>query len=136
MAHSVYAQEVGTWLDSLSDWQYWATFTYRYSPSLPAIRRSMGWFASEISPNLMFWGSESGACTGRNHVHALLSLDEGANPSPKQAREIWEVAFRRFGRSHVDIFNPRLGAAHYVGKYVSKTMSDWDLIDRYHGFHH
>ena len=96
-------------------------------------------FDEEISPSLMFWGSESGACTGRNHVHALLYFDENRismpllGEVPISATGIWLKAFRRFGRSHVDAFNPELGASHYISKYVSKGISDWDLITNDHG---
>ena len=139
MAHSAYATEVGNWLDTLAPWNFWCTFTYRYPPSLPAVRRSMCRFNEEISPSLMFWGSESGACTGRNHVHALLYFDENRismplfGAVPISSRAIWSKAFKRFGRSHVDVFDPERGASHYVAKYVSKRLSDWDLITNAHG---
>ena len=135
MAHSAYATEVGNWLDTLAPWNFWCTFTYRYPPSLPAVRRSMCRFNEEISPSLMFWGSESGACTGRNHVHALLYFDENRismpllGEVPISAYGLWSKAFKRFGRSHVDVFDRKLGASHYVSKYVSKRLSDFDLID-------
>lgn len=134
-----YTKEVGEWLDGVSPWTFWATFTYRNSPSLPSVRRSMSRFNEEISPSLMFWGSESGACTGRNHVHALLYFDENRismplfGAVPISSRAIWSKAFKRFGRSHVDVFDPERGASHYVAKYVSKRLSDWDLITNAHG---
>ncbi len=139
MAHSTYATEVGNWLDTLAPWNFWCTFTYRYPPSLPAVRRSMCRFDEEVSPSLMFWGSESGACTGRNHVHALLYFDDNRlsmplfGAVPISARAIWAKGFKRFGRSHVDTFDPERGASHYVSKYVSKRISDWDLIGDING---
>ena len=119
-----YAEEVGNWLDTLAPWDFWATFTYRYPPSLPAVRRSIERFSAEVSPSLMFWGSESGACTGRNHVHALLHFGKPdlGFVAPVSAHALWSVAFRRFGRSHVDAFEPERGASHYVAKYVSKQI--------------
>lgn len=133
-----YADQVGDWLDGVCSWTFWGTFTYRNSPSLPSVRRSMSRFDEEISPSLMFWGSESGACTGRNHVHALLYFDENRISTPLygavpiSAHGLWSVAFKRFGRSHVDAFDQKLGASHYVAKYVSKRLSDWDLITNDH----
>jgi len=134
MAHSTYATEVGNWLDSLAPWTFWCTFTFRYSPSLPSVRRSMEKFNVDVSPTLFFWGSESGACTGRNHVHALLYFDSQRLHSPLfgelpiSSRAIWQKAFNRFGRSHVDEFEAEKGASHYVSKYVSKQISDWDIL--------
>ena len=135
-----YAEEVGAWLDGISPWTFWCTFTFRYPPSLPAVRRSMSRFDEEISPSLMFWGSESGACTARNHVHALLYFDDNRismpllGAVPVSAHGLWSIAFKRFGRSHVDAFDRKLGASHYVSKYVSKRLSDWDLITNHHDF--
>jgi len=130
-----YQKKVGDWLDSMAPWDFWFTITFRYPPSLPTVRRSMGRFAGSLSPTLMFWGSESGPCTGRNHVHGLLYFDENRismpllGAVPISAKGIWTKAFRAYGRTHVNAFDPERGAAHYVGKYVTKRLTDFDILN-------
>lgn len=126
-----YATHVGQWLDGVAEWDYWLTITFRYAPSLPSVRRSMERFSDQVNPSLFFWGSESGPCTGRNHVHGLLHFDQSKLNFPPTPSAVWNVAFQRFGRTHVDKFDPQKGATHYVAKYVSKTISDWDVITRH-----
>lgn len=133
MADSQYAQEVGDWLDTLAPWTFWFTFTYRYAPSLPTVRRTMSRWTADVKPSLVFWGSESGPCTGRNHVHGLLYFDPDRLNEPLlgavaiRPAALWKSAFLRFGRSAVDTFDPEKGATHYVSKYVTKRLSDFDL---------
>lgn len=145
-----YATALGEWLDTYK-WHYWATFTYRphssesnYSPlqttlgfkspsektspssvlapSTATWRRGLSKWARRTNPDLMFWGTESGPKTGRVHAHALLHFPQERNPA-----ELWALAFQMFGRSHIDRFDPELGAVGYVTKYVTKELADFDL---------
>lgn len=43
------------------------------------------------------------------------------------AETMWTLGYRMFGRTLIEPFNPDLGAAHYVSKYVTKRLADFDL---------
>ncbi len=55
-------------------------------------------------------------------------------------RRIWDPINRKhktvytgkktLGRTHVDRYDPKRGAAYYVGKYVTKELNDYDLWTR------
>lgn len=155
-------QGLTEYADGLSgyNWSHWATFTWRprkeladngadrlvrkydgvKSPrtvsldqvdpiSMPAIRRAMGRWCYRIKPSAIWWATEPGGRFGRHHIHALMHLTERA-----QDREPWLLAFRWFGRSEVEAYDSDKGAAHYVSKYVTKELSDFDFWTRRHGY--
>jgi len=84
-----------------------------------------------------FWALERHK-SGQVHAHALVQFvdvygqrfDETDDVN-NLATNMWEVLFRRFGRSQVLPFDPKLGAAYYVTKYCTKGVSlgntDWDI---------
>lgn len=147
-----YAEQLGTWLDTYN-WEYWATFTLSprrlagsrwaqrlqqlgyapssrdleearsHSPSVPQVRRALSAWSRTTKPERVFWGTEPGKINGRIHAHALLDF-KGKWPNPTA---LWEEAFRTMGRSQIDRFEPEKGASHYVSKYVTKRLSDFDL---------
>jgi hypothetical protein len=44
-----------------------------------------------------------------------------------QARELWRYCYDKWGRSHVDVYEPSVGASGYVAKYVSKEITEWGI---------
>jgi hypothetical protein len=131
--------EYGAWLSDLDEWDAWFTFTWRdrvttrsnsgrYAMndrldniSLPAVRRAMIRWSREVQPASIFWATESGSINQRNHVHGLIKFDNRSDTAGA-----WKLAYRWFGRSEIDPYDPLLGAGHYVGKYVSKGLTDHD----------
>ena len=67
----------------------------------------IGWMVAE----------EFGRLGGRYHCHALMVGVSGLR------REFWwHEAFRRFGRTRIEPFDPRRGAAFYAAKYAGKAL--------------
>ncbi len=150
-----YSAELGMWLGSF-EWTHWATFTSRpivrqvakrtgryvpvisdqdsissqtrlfksSAPTLRMYRRGMTNYARRISPVRMYWGTEAGKVTGRIHCHSLICLPE---TTAETEESLWRLGFRMFGRTHVEKYEPDKGAHHYIGKYVTKTLADYDL---------
>ena len=85
-----------------------------------------------------FVGSETGGHLHREHLHGLLFIppDEGQRDlwgdvwpiREKYLRKrAWEWWFKHYGRALILPFDPGKGATHYVTKYVTKALSDWDI---------
>lgn len=133
----------GKWLEDY-DWSHWCTLTFRrYEPrSAPGLaapkpfkprpgpppdyaHRSFDRFARRLANKAVqrvwwFRGDELGPQLGRLHLHALVGGTEGL--LPETLRSCWREGF-----SFIDIYDPELGAAHYLTKYVSKDLADYDL---------
>ncbi|KKL48265.1 hypothetical protein LCGC14_2327250 [marine sediment metagenome] len=71
-------------------------------------------------PVWWFRGDELGERLGRLHLHALLG-GTGGLLEASLSRE-WRVGF-----SLVKRYDPALGAAHYVTKYATKGLADYDV---------
>lgn len=62
---------------------------------------------------------EFGKVGGRFHCHGLAS---GVGHLRRDFW--WQEAFRRFGRTQIEPFDPKRGAAFYAAKYASKTLGE------------
>lgn len=127
------------------DWDHWATLTFRpYAPPpedpqlgpssgpreypgpLPDYaRRAFERYVSELSRRARcglawFRGDEFGARFGRLHHHALIQGTAGL--TSKTLRSCW-----RDGFSVVESYDPELGASHYIAKYVTKSLGEYEL---------
>lgn len=69
---------------------------------------------------MIFWVAEKFELREGYHLHALMRTDVSGTA-------IWQWWFRRFGRAEVRDFDPKLGAAGYVAKYVTKQLADYDV---------
>jgi hypothetical protein len=80
-------------------------------------------------PLVWFYATEYGRL-GRLHVHAL-TLNTGVLPLARLGGE-WFQPEGTGARGYARIFpyDPRLGAAHYVSKYITKDLADYDISDR------
>lgn len=131
----------GEMLDG-QDWNFWFTATFRPDfglPTsryvvedrdrglldLPACRRQAVRMYRRIRPDRFFFGTESGCVNGRNHLHGLIAWERYPNWTE---RDIFNYLFDNFGRAQVDRYDPALGACHYVSKYVSKDLADFDIF--------
>ena len=153
-SQSAYSDALGKWLSGY-EWTHWATFTSRpildtatgnigasnlanpldstytrtnafksSEPSRRMYRRGLAKWAKRIGPEMIFWGTEAGPETGRIHCHALLKL---SSTSMETNRSMWMLGYRMFGRTYIEDYDPELGAAGYIAKYVTKRLADYDL---------
>ena len=114
----------GDWLDG-QPWDHYVTLTFK-KESGPDVAKSR--FARWIRrleqeaqlPLLWFVGFENGKQLGRLHLHALVG-NTRALPVSTMA-ELWQ-----HGWSRIMPYRPTLGAAHYVTKYVTKELLDYDI---------
>ena len=135
-------EDLGRWLDTLTDWDAWATLTFRTPSPEGAARRIPGWPGSGPSPDRAAYhyrswitGLGRGAPTptfyavekgrgGRVHLHALLGLGDGS----VTRKSLWRSWFTRYGRCQLQRFDPALGATHYITKYLTKSPEHWDIV--------
>lgn len=68
---------------------------------------NVGWVLAE----------EFGRAGGRWHAHGMVSGVDALN-----RRFWWSEAFRRFGRTRIEPFDPERGAAFYAAKYAAKQL--------------
>ncbi len=129
------------------DWDHWLTLTFapprpphlggpvRLGPARPGperpgpppdyAHREFGRFVQRLEdcgsePVWWFRGDELGERLGRLHLHALLG-GTGGLLDASLARE-WRAGF-----SLVKRYDPALGAVHYLTKYATKGLADYDV---------
>jgi hypothetical protein len=112
------------------DWSHWCTFTTRREMTLRGARR----FAKNIAldfcmPTILcnetrfLWAAEPFDVKDGYHIHALIDVPK----TWKGLKQIETSKRQRYGVSHFEAYDKRLGANHYIGKYISKELSDWDF---------
>lgn len=132
----------GPWLDALQyrnqdpsgelvkPWHYWGTLTFRKERSRRSVRRAIEGHLARCNVSLAFWGIEAGKVSGRLHGHALYHFDRQIPPQAQSIWEDWWTVDGARGRAHIDQFEQEKGATHYVSKYVTKKLSDYDIQGR------
>ena len=123
----------GRWL-SRQRWTWYVTLTFRRPCRRDTLRyvRSLLQYLAEyawrhpLEPATSYtveaWAGEEYHQDGeRLHVHCLIRYPLDAYPP--QRRTIWRWWWRAYGRSRVTAYDPRYGAAYYVGKYVLKDLA-------------
>jgi len=126
-------QAFGQWLDGITDWEWYATLTFRdpADPARPDWTR-IGWKAAQ---------------TALNRFHHDLVMESDANPSwvavmemqrrgvphwhmlvanvPDQRRMDWvDWWWDNFGIARILPYQAELGARYYLGKYLMKGQAD------------
>jgi hypothetical protein len=113
--------------DLVKPWHYWGTLTFREERSRSSIRRHIQGHLARCGVSRAFWGVEAGKVSGRLHGHALYHFDRQIPPQAKSIWEDWWTVEGARGRAHVDQFEQEKGATHYVSKYVTKDLADYDV---------
>lgn len=116
-------QQYGDWIEELAEWDYWTTLTFRDEFSISSARRAGEHFMKAVNPSTAWWAIENGTIGGRTHIHSLMAFGHDR----PDASHIWHRWYKRHGRAEVDRFDKKRGAAHYVGKYVTKELADYDV---------
>lgn len=115
-----------------NDWNWWCTFTLPRELTLPGARRLADTVARDFcAPNVgpgcqetaILWAAEPFDCKEGFHIHAVLKN----TLTFKGMRDALNKVPGRYGRCKFEPYNPKLGAGHYLGKYVGKILSDWDI---------
>jgi hypothetical protein len=132
------SKQYGAWLGSHQDWTYWVTLTTRYELTLQSARRLTDKFYKEIAragDSRIFWAAEPFDTKEGHHVHAMLKVSELLPFS--YVINSWQVATgnrrmekKKWNRIDCQKYNPKLGAAHYCGKYITKNLSDYDYLGK------
>lgn len=113
------------------EWNIWATFTTQYNLSLPSCRRAISRYFQRLHEwdSAICWVAESFDLKDGQHAHAVVKSDVPYDVH----RELWNLVtnakeYRDMGfRTHFQKYNPKLGASHYLGKYMDKKHNDWDI---------
>lgn len=76
----------------------------------------------------LLWASEPFDTKEGFHTHAMLKTFGDI----QWVAKAWQIASAgaKYGKNNrIDIqrYNPKLGANFYVGKYIGKRLSDWDI---------
>jgi len=133
-------QEMGNWLGELAPWDAFVTWTFeRIVTAHGAMfwaKRHLRWLEKAAEqPVYGFVGAERGKTGGLIHLHGLLGNVKHMNffCGQRFARgqfgnkcclvHAWPCGYAR-----VFPYNPQLGAMHYVSKYSTKDLAEWDLF--------
>ena len=131
------------WLESM-DWDFYCTFTTNYELTLKSARRIMGRLHKKLEDNYsstrFFWVAEPFDCKEGFHTHGLLYFDDrnyqntsvtdGRSLDFELLRKSWLKVNPSTANSYAKLerFVPSRGASSYVGKYMNKHRSDYDLL--------
>lgn len=133
-------QAMGEWLGGLAPWDVFSTWTFsrlvRVNGAVYWARRHLTWLEKAAQqPIYAFLGVERGQNGGLLHVHALVGnvghlktycgerLEAGTWGCTCCQVHAWPCGIAR-----VLPYDPKLGAAHYVSKYITKRLAEWDLV--------
>ena len=126
--------EMSKWLDGYH-WDVWFTGTFKPEMALKdtiTTKKCFDRFLADlkkehhVNKGMDFFIAVERFKHGEyTHIHALLNGVGGLTN-----KDIWQTWFKRYGRAVVEDYNRKEGAAHYVTKYVTKSICDWDLSIR------
>lgn len=115
---------LGSFLEGFR-WDHFHTLTFRQESGDDYARREWWRYQRHVEhaagvATSWFYGIEFGERFGRVHIHALTANTERL-PRSLMAAE-WRAGFSRI----LD-YDAGRGASHYVAKYVTKELAEWDL---------
>lgn len=129
-------------LDKIS-FDYFCTFTTRRPVSVFATRRIAEKVCERVDAghsSSVFWAAEQFEVRDGFHFHALMKFPppmQSTGPTGKitylessHKMELFDWYFRKYGRCQIiDNREPerQLAASHYISKYVTKRLADYDL---------
>lgn len=133
-------EAMGTWLGELAPWDHFATWTF----SRPVtVNGAMHWGRRHLVtlgqraelPLYGFIAAEKGNRGGLIHIHALLGNTGALLPYCRERLRPGEWGKSccmthswPCGIARVFSYNPKLGAKHYVSKYIVKELAEWELF--------
>ena len=130
---------MGEWLQTLAPWDVFFTGTWSRPVTVNGAFYGARRYLDIVEkwagqPVYGFVGVERGRSGGLLHVHGLLGnvahmrlyCDKRLGPDQWGLKCCLLHAWP-WGYARVLPYEPKLGAAHYVSKYVTKELSEWDL---------
>jgi len=122
----------GDWLKDIGGWQWFVTLTFRdpqphsgnwTKPGFAYAARAWEDFMQFVRPPIgpLQWVRffELQRDRGVPHIHGLVKgLDS------VQYKQASEMLWSRYGFNRILEYDPKLGAAHYVTKYIAKELGD------------
>ena len=129
--------EYANMLDKM-EWDFFCTFTTRYSMTMKQARRAMERLHSFISDKhgkaSLFWVAEPFDTRQGYHTHALVHFAHPLGKKMKAAlRKAWQIVSKGKGgkeNNFTDLkpYDKKLGARFYVSKYMLKKNADYDIL--------
>lgn len=118
-------QAFGDFLASLAPWSWFINpITFRGdAPCSDAAMKAIAEWLADIQAHAgasdVGWviAEEFGALGGRWHAHGLI-----AGVSRLERKFWWREAFRRFGRTRIEPFDPEQAGTFYAAKYAAKAL--------------
>ena len=118
-------QAFGDFLAGLAPWSWFINpITFRGdAPCSDAAMKAIAEWLADIQAHAgaseVGWviAEEFGALGGRWHAHGLV-----AGVSRLERKFWWREAFRRFGRTRIEPFDPERAGAFYAAKYAAKAL--------------
>lgn len=137
----------GEWLSEYK-WTMWTTLTTRYTLTQNSARRIVERFYRELSRagnTQIFFATEPHDIKEGYHLHALINspdlltyknvidtyqeITNGGKEKEEHTLPTGETIIRtKWNRIQIEKYNPKLGATHYLSKYITKKMSDYDIL--------
>jgi hypothetical protein len=131
---------MGSWLGRLAPWDVFATWTFdrivQVNGALFWAKKHLRWVEGVAGQSIYaFVAVERGQNGGLLHVHSLVGnvahlkaycgdrLARGKQTKSCCLLHAWPCGYAR-----VFPYDPKLGAKHYVVKYVTKRLAEWELI--------
>lgn len=121
-----------------------------------AMQRFHNKIAQNYGGSILFWVAEPYECKDGFHTHALLKLKNETLTNEVRrkvkttlsngkivdfviqetgfnvVKDTWQLVTKahekNYNRIELKRYNKKLGAKHYVGKYILKTRSDYDIL--------
>lgn len=123
----------GEWLENMAEWEWYATLTFRdpQDPRYPnwtkigwisahnALRKLNSAFVSATDTNPLWVACMELQQRGVPHWHLLVGNTLG------ERRLYWKDWWdQRYGYARIFAYEKQLGARYYLGKYLTKRVSD------------
>jgi len=141
--HQANQENYADWLESI-EWDFYCTFTTNYELTLKSSRRLMKRLHNKLNDNYsrskFFWVAEPFDCKEGFHTHGLLrfndrnyrntTVTDGRSLDFELLRKSWLKVNPKSSNCYATLerFIPSKGATSYVGKYMNKYRSDYDLL--------
>jgi hypothetical protein len=109
------------WRDFLSRCDLHFAWSYRGGYRL---QRQAHWYAVQ-KENYWWWATLEVQRRGAAHIHALIG---GPGMERRKSLYAYQWLRRECGYASVRNYNPALGAAYYLEKYLTKDLADWKAV--------